>query len=56
MLPSLSVGTRRLHDMNKSGWMQLLWLIPIFGWVYLIYVLAQPGDAADNLHGAQPTS
>ena len=56
MLPSLSVGTRRLHDMNISGWMQLLWLIPIFGWIYLIYVLAQPGDAVDNLHGAQPVN
>ena len=56
LLPFLAVGARRLHDINKSGWMQLLWLIPVFGWIYLIYVLAQPGEAADNLHGAQPAS
>ncbi|MES2502660.1 MAG: DUF805 domain-containing protein [Pseudomonadota bacterium] len=56
LLPSLAVGARRLHDMNKSGWMQLLWLIPVFGWIYLIYVLAQPGDAADNQHGAPPAN
>jgi uncharacterized membrane protein YhaH (DUF805 family) len=55
-LPSLAAGTRRLHDINKSGWMQLLWLIPIFGWVYLIYMLAQPGDAADNQYGAVPAN
>jgi uncharacterized membrane protein YhaH (DUF805 family) len=55
-LPSLAVGTRRLHDINKSGWMQLLWLIPIFGWAYLIYMLAQPGDAADNQYGAVPAN
>ena len=54
LVPSLAVGARRLHDMNKSGWLQLLWLIPILGWIYLIYLLAQPGDAADNQHGAVP--
>ena len=39
LVPSLAVGARRLHDVNKSGWMQLLWIIPILGWIYLIYVL-----------------
>ena len=56
LLPFLAVGARRLHDLNKSGWMQLLWLIPVFGWAYLFYVLAQPGDAVDNLHGTQPAN
>ena len=56
LLPFLAVGARRLHDLNKSGWMQLLWLIPVFGWIYLIYVLAQPGEAADNLQGAPPAN
>jgi uncharacterized membrane protein YhaH (DUF805 family) len=51
LVPSLAVGARRLHDVNKSGWMQLLWIIPILGWIYLIYVLAQPGDAGDNKYG-----
>ncbi|MEQ1599193.1 MAG: DUF805 domain-containing protein [Methylotenera sp.] len=52
LVPSLAVGARRLHDVNKSGWMQLLWIIPILGWIYLIYVLSQPGDAGDNKYGA----
>ena len=56
LVPSLAVGARRLHDMNKSGWMQLLWLIPILGWIYLIYVLAQPGEAGDNQFGAPPVN
>ena len=56
LVPSLAVGSRRLHDMNKSGWMQLIWLIPILGWIYLIYVLAQPGDAGDNKYGAVPSN
>ena len=29
LLPSLAVGSRRLHDTNKSGWLQLIWLIPV---------------------------
>lgn len=37
LLPSLAVGARRLHDINKSGWLLLLWLIPIIGWIILIF-------------------
>lgn len=43
MLPGLAVGTRRLHDIDKSGWFQLLFLIPIIGWIILIYWAAQEG-------------
>src|SRR5580698_9552519 len=28
-LPSIAVGARRLHDTDRSGCLQLLWLIPI---------------------------
>lgn len=54
LLPSLAVGTRRLHDINKSGWFQLLWLIPIIGWLVLIYFLAQEGGAEANQFGDTP--
>jgi uncharacterized membrane protein YhaH (DUF805 family) len=56
LIPSLAVGARRLHDVNKSGWLQLLGLIPILGWIYLIYVCVQPGDTADNQYGAAPSN
>jgi uncharacterized membrane protein YhaH (DUF805 family) len=29
LIPSISLATRRLHDINKSGWWQLLWLAPV---------------------------
>ncbi|OYX09410.1 MAG: DUF805 domain-containing protein, partial [Rhizobiales bacterium 32-66-8] len=29
LLPSLAVGARRLHDIGRSGWSQLLLIIPI---------------------------
>lgn len=54
LLPSLAAGTRRLHDINKSGWFQLLWLIPILGWIVLIYFLVQEGETQANQYGEPP--
>ena len=48
LLPSLAVGARRLHDIGKSGWFQLLWLIPLIGWAILIYWCVQPGTGANQ--------
>ena len=56
IVPSLAVGARRLHDMNKSGWLQLIWLIPILGWIYMVYMMVQEGDAGDNQYGAPPAN
>ena len=27
LIPSFALGARRLHDINKSGWWQLLWVV-----------------------------
>jgi len=43
MLPGLAVGARRLHDIDKSGWLQLLYFIPLLGWVILVYWAIQEG-------------
>lgn len=40
--PGVAITARRLHDTGRSGWYQLLILVPIFGWIALIYLLAQP--------------
>lgn len=53
LLPSLAVGARRLHDMGKSGWFQLLWFIPFLGWAVMIYFLVQP-SAGPNQYGEGP--
>ncbi len=44
VLPSLAVGARRLHDVDKSAWFLLLWLIPLIGWVILMAWAAQEGE------------
>jgi uncharacterized membrane protein YhaH (DUF805 family) len=57
LLPSLAVGARRLHEMGKSGWFQLVWLIPFIGWAVMVYWLVQPSVAGANEYGdsaAQP--
>lgn len=49
LLPMIAVGARRLHDTNRSGWWQLLALVP-FGVVVPIILLAQksiPPNPAD---------
>ena len=55
LLPALAVGARRLHDIDKSGWLQLLWLIPLIGWAVLIYWAVQPSGPA-NEYGDGPAA
>ncbi len=41
LMPTLAVGSRRLHDMGKSGWWQLISLT-VVGLPLLIYWWAKP--------------
>lgn len=54
LFPSFSIGARRLHDIGKSGWWQLLWFIPIIGWIIMIVFLVTKGDSGANRYGADP--
>lgn len=47
-IPGLAVGARRLHDIGKSGWWQLIGFIPLVGWIWLIVLLAQPTKQGPN--------
>ena len=49
LLPALAVGTRRLHDIGKSGWWQLLMLTGI-GLLVLIYWWVQPTVEGGNAY------
>ncbi len=53
LIPSLAVGARRLHDTRRSGWWQLIGLIPIVGWIVLIIFMAGKSDD-DNQYGPRP--
>jgi len=49
-LPSIAVGSRRLHDTGRSGWWQLLWIALVIGWIPLIVWLASK-SSDDNKYG-----
>ena len=45
---------KRLHDMNKSGWLVLINFIPIINLVFMIYLLLNPGTDGENRFGEDP--
>jgi len=49
-IPSISVAARRLHDTNRSGWWQLLYLT-IIGIILLIVWYASEGKKKKNKFG-----
>ena len=53
-LPGIALGARRLHDIDKSGWWQLLWIAVLIGWVILIVWYVRQGDNGPNSHGRDP--
>ncbi|MFC0281718.1 DUF805 domain-containing protein [Falsigemmobacter intermedius] len=49
--PLASTGARRLHDTGRSGWWQLVVLVPVFGALLLVAWLAKPSDPKKNAFG-----
>jgi uncharacterized membrane protein YhaH (DUF805 family) len=68
-LPTLALGARRLHDSGRSGYWQLLVLVPFGGLgspshpeydsvalqVILAILLVLPGDRGGNFYGKDPS-
>jgi uncharacterized membrane protein YhaH (DUF805 family) len=50
-IPSIAVAARRLHDTDRSGWWQLLVLIPVIGWILLLIWFCQRGTPGGNRFG-----
>jgi uncharacterized membrane protein YhaH (DUF805 family) len=50
LIPSISVGVRRLHDIDKSGWWFLITLT-VIGILLIIYWACVAGDEDDNRYG-----
>jgi uncharacterized membrane protein YhaH (DUF805 family) len=50
LVPSLSIGWRRMHDIGKSGWWSLLWLAPIV-WTAVAAVTLFGSDDSYTLVG-----
>jgi uncharacterized membrane protein YhaH (DUF805 family) len=51
LIPSIAVAARRLHDIDRSGWWQLIVLIPIIGLIVLIVFYCIRGTEGPNRYG-----
>ncbi len=54
LVPCIALSARRLHDINRSGWWQLIGLIPIVGTIILIFWFATEGQEESNQYGMNP--
>ena len=53
-LPGLAVNIRRLHDIGKSGWWYLIYLIPIIGAIWLTVLMCLDSEPGENQCGENP--
>ena len=55
IIPGLGVACRRLHDLNLSGWLLLLYFVPfinsIVGIVFFVMLYFIPGTIGSNQYG-----
>lgn len=42
LLPSITLIIRRMHDIGKSGYYVLVLLIPLFGFIWYLYLVTRP--------------
>lgn len=51
IIPGISASVRRLHDTGRSGWLALLWIVPLANFV-LMYFLTIDTTPESNEWGA----
>lgn len=51
IVPSVALNARRMHDIGKSGWMQLVNWIPLVGGIWFLVLCCTPGAPGPNYHG-----
>jgi uncharacterized membrane protein YhaH (DUF805 family) len=54
LIPSIGLGIRRLHDVNYSGWLMLLCLIPVVNVILVFLLCVIEGNEYDNQYGPAP--
>ncbi|MDX5373468.1 MAG: DUF805 domain-containing protein [Pseudomonadaceae bacterium] len=54
MVVGVQIGVQRLHDLNWSGWLWLLMLVPLANLVLAVLMLVVPGTDGANRYGPPP--
>lgn len=49
-VPRIAVAVRRMHDVGKSGWYLFIVLVPIYGVIRLLILLASDSKHGENIH------
>jgi len=53
IVPNIAVSVRRFHDIGKSGWWVLIFIIPLVGLIAMIYFFIKPSEGP-NQYGEGP--
>ncbi len=53
LVPNVAVSVRRFHDIGKSGWWCLLFLVPIVNIIAWLFLFTKPSDGP-NKYGEGP--
>ncbi|MBI5721865.1 MAG: DUF805 domain-containing protein [Burkholderiales bacterium] len=55
--PALAISMKRWHDRDRPGWWVLVALLPVVGWLWLLWANGVlRGTAADNRYGPPPAA
>ncbi len=54
LVPILALSVRRLHDIDRSGWWVLVYLIPLIGPIVLLVFALLDGTPGSNRYGPNP--
>jgi len=54
LFPTISIGVRRLHDMNASGWWLLAYFVPLLNLLLTLVLFLAPGTPGLNRFGPDP--
>ncbi|MDA5092531.1 DUF805 domain-containing protein [Aliiroseovarius sp. KMU-50] len=53
-LPAISVAVRRLHDKDRTGWWYWIVLVPVLGFLLLLFWFVTEGTRGANRYGPDP--
>lgn len=48
-VPTIALGVRRLHDLNLSGWIYLIILVPVLGALALLVLFCLPSQPTKKI-------
>jgi len=53
-IPTITIGIRRLHDIGKKGWWMLVCMVPVIGFIVLLYFYTKDSQSGENIYGPNP--